>query len=112
MEDLEMFVKRFSKAVGCHYHITKRRDRFSLKKYETNKQNHMGVFGWIYETKDAFKIETYEYLANNQGKADADAQKRNMNWDKAGLRYSVRKGSNEKDFQKAVRALKVVLKNR
>ena len=114
MEDLELFVKRLSKDVGCHQH--KNETNYSLQKYAIMKQGHMGVFGWVKETKGVFYVDTYEYLADAQGIADADHRDPKMHWGSKnkerakGLRYKVRRDSNGSDYQKAVRALRAIMK--
>ena len=116
MEGLQTFVKRLSKDVGCYHHRNK--TNYSIQKYDVMKQGHMGVFGWVIETKGVFYVDTYEYLADAQGITDADHRDPNMHWGSKnkgrakGLRYKVSRGSNGSDYQKGVRALRVIMKNR
>jgi hypothetical protein len=57
MESLEGFVERFAADVGCYYHKSDSRSLYSLKKYDTDRLGHMGVFGWVQEraTKNLFQ---------------------------------------------------------
>ena len=123
METLEDFVKRFSIDIGCYYHKDARSSGYSLKKHNTDRRGHMGVFGWVRErvTKDLFVISTYERLADAQAIAEAGKRRpgahyiskdRDPEGKGTGLSYYVKRGSNGADYGKAVRALRVVRKNR
>ena len=121
METLKDFVKRFSRDVGCYYKENKR--NYSLKKYDSDRRNHMGVFGWVgvRSAKGFFVISTYEYLADALGIATADRRRLGAHYvskdedrqgKATGLYYHVGRGSIGADYQKAVSALKVVRANR
>jgi hypothetical protein len=120
METLEQFVKRLSESLDCYSHANKK--VYSLKKYNSDIKGKMGVFGWASEKvrHDRFVVSTYEYLADSNGKAEADEVKcgahfvsRNKDQGQGtGLYYHVTRGSSGRDFQKAVRALKVIRDNR
>ncbi len=121
MEDLDTFVRRICRDVGCYYHENE--NNYSLQKYDTYQRGYMGVFGWVNERKttDRFLVSTYKYLANAMGISDADKEKPNAHYipkgkdlegKGTGLFYYVMKKSNGNDYRKAVRALRVVLKNR
>lgn len=121
MEDLKTFVRRLSNNVGCYYH--KNETCFSLKKYNTNQRGHMGVFGWVKErkTKVCFLVSTYKYLADGAGISDADYEKANAHYipkgkdpygKGTGLCYCVMKNSSSSDYQKVVRALKVIQRHK
>ncbi len=121
METLGDFLKRFSTDVACY--CKKNKSNYSLKKYDSDRRGHMGVFGWVRErsTKDLFVISTYECLADTRAIAEADRKKagahyiskdRDPEGKGTGLYYYVRRGSKDSDYQKAVRALRAVCKNR
>lgn len=59
-EDLETFVGRLSRDVGCYYH--KNRRSYSLQKYSTDQRGQMGVFGWVEKrrTRGSFLVTTYK----------------------------------------------------
>ena len=119
METLEQFVERLSKNVGCYHHKNQR--SYSLKKFDSNKPKHMGVFGWVIELKltDRFRVSTFKKLADKQGVNDAAYEKegahyisKNEDYGQAtGLYYFVTRGSNGEDFKKVARALKVMQDN-
>ena len=104
MENLHTFVKRLSKAVCCYCHMNKEGNIYSLKKNDTMVNRGMCVFGWVtyYKTEDLFRVDTYKDWADVQAIADADYQITNLHWNRTGLRYNVSRGSNGKDYQKAV----------
>jgi hypothetical protein len=114
VENLQTFVKRLSKAVGCYYHTNEKENIYSLKKNNTMVKGGMCVFGWVthYRTEDLFRVDTEKDWADAQAIADADSRITNLNWNRTGLRYKVSRNSNGKDYQKAVRALQVIIKNK
>ena len=120
-ESISDFAKRLSKAIGCYF--TANISNYNLKKYNTSQKGWMGVFAWIHERKKnpEFWIATYKYLADDKAIAAADrigpgmlfvSKKKDAEGKAAGLVYYVNKGSNETDYQKAVRALRTVCQNR
>lgn len=120
METLAEFASRFSLAVGCY--CKRNKTNYSLKKHASDIRGRMGVFAWIAEktSRDLFQVSTYEYLADEQGILDADHKKIGAHFvpknkdqgQGTGLYYSIRRGSSGKDFQEAVRALKVISRNK
>ena len=120
METLEQFVHRLSMAVGCYSHPNSR--NYSLQKHNSEFKGKMGVFGWVSEkrTFDRFVVSTYKCLADELGKSEADEVKKGAHYvpkdkDKGqgtGIYYHIARGSSGIDFQKAVRALKVIRDNR
>ena len=119
METLDQFAARLSRQVGCFYKSNK--VTWSLKKYPSASRGRMGVFAWVGERKksDRFRVSTYKCLADEQGIRDADEEKCGAQWvpkgqddgQANGLAFYVRKDSSEYDFQKAVRALRVICAN-
>jgi hypothetical protein len=114
MENLGTFVERLSNAIGCHHHPTRTGDRHTLKKNDTMKKRDMCAFAWVEErkSKDLFVIGTYKCWADTKAITDKDYEKPRMHWEETGLGYYVSRGSTGKDYQKAVRALRVIMKNK
>jgi hypothetical protein len=119
VESLKGFVERVSESIGCYYHLTGS-GFYSLKKFESDQKDQMGVLGRVRELKrgDLFRIETYECLGDRAGVSDlADEVREGMHFiskkkdpDGKGTRilFNVRKGSHGEDYQKAVRALRAI----
>lgn len=119
MESLKGFVERVSESIGCYYHLNGG-GYYSLKKFESDQNGQMGVFGLVRELKrgDLFRLETYEGLGDRAGVSDlADEVREGMHFvskkkdpDGKGTRilFNVGKGSHGKDYQKAVRALRAI----
>ena len=113
MEDLELFVKRLSKDAGCYYHANTKGNLYTLKKNDTMKMD-MCAFAWVEErkSKDLFVIGTYKCWADTKAITDKDYEKPRMHWEETGLGYYVNRSSNGMDYQKALRALRVIMKNK
>jgi hypothetical protein len=121
MESFHGFTARLSKDVGCYYHRTSKAPLYSLKKYDTDEQGKMGVFGWVNELKrvNSFRIDTYWYLADMAGVAElADVTKEGMHYISkkydpegkgTGISIFVKNGSSVEDYRKAVKVLKAVM---
>jgi hypothetical protein len=121
MEGFHEFNARLTKDVGCYYDHTSKAPVYSLKKYDSDEQGKMGVFGWVNELKrsNGFRIDTYWYLADKAGVAHlADATKDGMHFISkkydpegkgTGISIFVRNSSNGEDYQKAVQALKAIM---
>ena len=109
METLHEFTDRFSKSVGCYYHVCDS-GIFSLKKVNSDSRGSQKVFAWVEERKRTglFRIGTYKHLAIRAGVVDL-ADDITDHWGIPGVLYNVRKGSAAEDFQKAVRALRAIL---
>ena len=117
---MEQFVERLSKNVGCYYHRNSR--NYPLKKYNSMVKREMGLVCWVSEKKSLgrFDISTYKFLADEKGIRDADKEKMGAhfvskgtdNGNATGLFYYVGRGCSGTDFQKAVRALRVIQGNR
>lgn len=116
METLKEFVERLKKEIPCYYH-QRVKGNFSLTKYDTSSRE-MGLFAVVTELKYKFRIMGKEWLANDECKkwgklgwwdhgTNRDGTKRH------GLIFYVNKGSKgqDKDYNDAVRCLKVILKN-
>lgn len=71
-ENIKDFAMRVSKDVGWYY--IENKSNFNLKKHNTLRRGHMGVFTWINERKRSlqFWITTYKYLADDSAINDAD----------------------------------------
>ena len=48
-ENIKDFAMRVSKDIGWYY--TENKSNFNLKKHNTLRRGHMGVFAWINESK-------------------------------------------------------------
>ena len=124
MESFPEFTARLSKYVNCYYHSTSKAPLYSLKKYDTDEQGKMGVFGWVNELKrvNSFRIDTYWYLADMAGVAElADVTKDSMHYlskkydpegKGTGISIFVKNGSSGEDYQKAVKVLKAVMQKK
>ena len=121
-ETLGSFVTRFATDVGCFYQKNKG-NNYSLKKYASKRRGEMGVFGWVEERTriDSFVISTYKRLADAQAITEADKAKPGAHFIPTaedsggagtGLFFYVRQNSTGGDYQKAIRSLRVVRKNR
>lgn len=116
MESLKDFVERLAKDVGCFSHVNK--TNYSLQKFNSYLHGSMGVFGWVRELKrkGQFEITTYKYLGDSVAKFADDIKPGNIYLSKhndpdgksEALIFYCNKGSNSKDYRKAVEALKVV----
>ena len=120
MENLEGFLNRFSGSVGCYYNLN-RSNVHSLKKFDSDQRGKMGVLGWVLELKrkGLFRVDTYKWLGDEAGVSDlADGVKEGMhyvskkkdpNGKGTGIFFYVRRGSQEEDYKKAVRALQEIM---
>jgi hypothetical protein len=66
METLLDFVARLSKDVGCYYHQLQS-ELYPLKRNNTMQRERMGVFAFVLELRDRFRIHTSEEDANTAG---------------------------------------------
>jgi hypothetical protein len=113
MEETLDFVKRLSLSVGCFYHLTPKGQMYSLKKYNSNERGRMGVFAWVIKSGRKslkFRIDAIKDLAD-KAKVNhlVDGEKKNLNYNTPGYFFRVNKGSNGKDFQNAVNALRGIM---
>lgn len=119
METLGDFVVRLAKEVRCYYHQCKSH-KYSLKKVDTNLRGRMGVFGWVEEKKrnNLFEISTYKtlgdksnvsYLADRVVPGMHYVSKKKDGGEATGVVFRIQKGSVERDYQRAVQALRAIL---
>ena len=112
METLENFVKRFCHSVGCYSHPNKTPRQYSLKKYNTSRPKHMGVFGWVRELKrkKLFEVSSYVELGDKTGISHlADCNKENYQYGKDGILFYIQPESKGYDYQKTVKAIKAII---
>ena len=119
-ESTEAFTSRLCKDLGCFYHQNE--TNYSLKKDNHRVRGQMRVFGWVTEKKRVgkFAVSTYRHLADTTSVQAADkvksgahyVSKNNDDGRATGLTYYVEYGSSSLDYQKAVKALITISKNR
>jgi hypothetical protein len=111
METLADFVMRLSKDVGCYYHLIPSGDWYTFKKHDSNEKGQMGVFGYVKELKrkDLFLVDIiYDFAKKAKVDHLANKLKDNINWNKPGILFYVKKDSHGSDYNKAVTALKAI----
>ena len=113
MESLEHFVKRFCSSVRCYSHPNpSTTNQYSLKKYDSDRHLHMGVFGWVRELKrkGIFEVSSYEDLGDKRGVSHlADLVKPRYQYGRPGILFYIKPDSEGEDYKKTVNALKAIL---
>ncbi|MFZ2089841.1 MAG: hypothetical protein WAU47_14820 [Desulfobaccales bacterium] len=109
METLADFVARLSKDVGCYYHRLKKSGLYPLKRNSTMQPGEMGVFAFVLEQRDRYRIHTSEAAAGTAGVIQLfDGTRERLWWRETGTFIYVRKGSIGDDYRRAVTALKAI----
>jgi len=118
METLREFISRITGMVGCFNHKCKG-ELYSLKLIDTNLKGRMGVFAWVRELKrnNVFEISTYKILGDKSNVSYlADKVRIGMHFvskkrdcgEGTGIIFYIQKGSRDRDYEKAVKALRAI----